>query len=249
MDIVWKVDRKDIAAVKQFVEKHEAHPLVRHRSRVNLASKKKPVSKAIFWKRMASCLLTSQQRSGPGSAVAEFVTRHPFPLAYRTCVAHDDVETFAGQVLRHFPGLRFKKRLSAEIGGNFGLLQGSIWPETRKTLETLLPEHAPQAEKAAADFIEDHFSGFGPKQSRNLLQVLGLTKYEVPLDSRITKWLRGFGFPVALSPAALSDRNYYHFVSDGFQQLCAKGGVYPCLLDAAIFASFDSDWPENLVLW
>lgn len=82
--------------------------------------------------------------------------------------------------------------------------------------------------------------GFGPKQSRNLLQGLGLTKYEIPIDSRITKWFNEFGFPVKLSASALSDLNYYKFVSKGLRELCDACNIYPCLLDAAIFSSFDA---------
>ena len=104
-------------------------------------------------------------------------------------------------------------------------------------------------DRKAAAFIDDNFKGFGPKQSRNLLQSLGLSKYEIPIDSRITKWLNEFGFPVTLSATGLSDRNYYNFVSNGFQQLCKAAKVTPCVLDAAIFASFDaSGWTdENIV--
>lgn len=41
----------------------------------------------------------------------------------------------------------------------------------------------------AANFIQDRFKGFVPKQSRNLFQTTGLSRYETPIDSRITKWL------------------------------------------------------------
>lgn len=37
------------------------------------------------------------------------------------------------------------------------------------------------------------------------------------------------------------DVGYYHFVLDGIQELCEKAQVYPCLLDAAIFSSFDKN--------
>jgi thermostable 8-oxoguanine DNA glycosylase len=83
--------------------------------------------------------------------------------------------------------------------------------------------------------------GFGPKQSRSLLQELGLTRYEIPIDVRITKWLNDFGFPVTLSGDASSDRNYYRFVSEGIRELCKACRIYPCLLDAAIFSSYDKD--------
>ncbi|MEY9595889.1 hypothetical protein AB7M74_011300 [Bradyrhizobium japonicum] len=93
-----------------------------------------------------------------------------------------------------------------------------------------------------ARYIQDTFSGFGPKQSRNLLQSLWLTRYEIPIDSRVIDWLNEeFQFPVRLSSEALSDINYYIFVSDGIQELCEKSGVIPCVFDAAIFALKDGD--------
>jgi hypothetical protein len=81
--------------------------------------------------------------------------------------------------------------------------------------------------------------GLGPKQSRNFLQCLGLTRYEIPIDSRITKWLNDFGFPVALGAAALSDPDYYAFVNDGVRELCKAAGTYPCVFDAVVFSRVD----------
>ena len=92
--------------------------------------------------------------------------------------------------------------------------------------------------------------GFGPKQSRNLLQSLGLTKYETPLDSRVINWLNDFGFPVKLTGNALSDQNYYHFISDGIRELCSAADLYPCVLDAAMFAQMDDGgWNEENLIW
>jgi hypothetical protein len=54
----------------------------------------------------------------------------------------------------------------------------------------------------------------------------------------VTKWLNEFGFPVHLSAETLSDINYCNFVSDGIQALCARCRLYPCVFDAAIFASY-----------
>lgn len=92
--------------------------------------------------------------------------------------------------------------------------------------------------------------GFGPKQSRNLLQALGLTRFEIPIDSRVTDWLNDeFNFPVRLSATALAGRNYYDFVSAGIQTLCERCRVYPCIFDAAVFALKDGDsWTnENAI--
>jgi len=120
-------------------------------------------------------------------------------------------------------------------------------------LPQLTEGNASALERSAAQYIQEKLRGFGPKQSRNLLQTLGLTKFEIPLDSRVLKWLNTVGFPVPLSASALSDESYYSFVMDGVQELCAACGVFPCILDAAVFSSFDraggerrtssSDWP------
>ena len=47
----------------------------------------------------------------------------------------------------------------------------------------------------------------------------------------------------------LSDQAYYGLVSDGFQALRAAAGVMPCVMDAAIFVSFDRAWGEGEVIW
>jgi hypothetical protein len=67
----------------------------------------------------------------------------------------------------------------------------------------------------------------GLKQSRNVLQVLGLTRYEIPLESRLTHWLNGFGFPLYLSASSLGDLAVYELVEDGFQALCERIDVLP----------------------
>lgn len=107
-------------------------------------------------------------------------------------------------------------------------------------------QSTPETERHAANFIDDALKGFGPKQSRNLLQALGLSRFEVPIDGRVTKWLNEFGFAFKIGLSALADRDYYNLVSAGFQKLADKAGIEPCLLDAAIFASYDGDsWTDG----
>jgi hypothetical protein len=54
---------------------------------------------------------------------------------------------------------------------------------------------------------------------------------------------------VKLTANALADQNYFEFVSDGFQRLSDACGISPCVLDAAIFSSFDGDgWTEENVV-
>ena len=47
--------------------------------------------------------------------------------------------------------------------------------------------------------------------------------------------------PLRLNLAVLSEPGCYHLILDAVQALCARASIYPCILDAAICASFDRD--------
>ena len=78
------------------------------------------------------------------------------------------------------------------------------------------------------------FAGLGPKQSRNLWQWLGMTRYEIPLDSRVTNWVNT-NLTGKIEPKRLNDLRYYESVLDYLQGICHKADVLPCELDAAAF--------------
>jgi N-glycosylase/DNA lyase len=77
MKLIWQVEADDIARVKEFFDLHRDNAFVRMRITTNLADDKPPVTKALFWDVMIACLLTTQQRSGPGSAVTRFISCKP----------------------------------------------------------------------------------------------------------------------------------------------------------------------------
>ena len=149
-------------------------------------------------------------------------------------------------VFKQFGGLRRTTIIGNQLAANIGYLKDGGWAATVEKLENVRLTSTPDAERDAAEFLAGRFKGLGPKQSRNLLQWTGLSRYEVPIDSRIARWLNEFGFPFKLTAKALSDRNYFSLVSEGFQRLCEASGIKPCILDAAIFASYDRDgWTEE----
>ncbi len=210
---------------------------------------------------MVSCLLTTQQRSGPNSAVTKFITTKPFPLQYNDCIKQKNLNEYILKILDKHKGLRRKNKITDEIVTNLESLENGLWKEILTKIKILTKENnslsnnsaineRKKNERKVAKFISDKLKGFGPKQSRNLLQTLGLTIYEIPIDSRIIKWLNEFiGFPIKLSATALSDHNYYNFVLDGFQEICKACNIKPCVMDAVIFSSFDKNWTPDNVVW
>ena len=87
---------------------------------------------------------------------------------------------------------------------------------------------------------ENKYPGLGQKQSRNFIQWLGLSKYEIPIDSRTLKKLKEFGCNFVPSGSSLTDKTIYLFVQDCLIQISEKLDIYPCELDACIFSSFDT---------
>lgn len=250
MRIIWEFETEDIQAAKAIVEAFNDHPMLRKRRELNLSNDKPPVSKDRFWKGMVGALLTTRQRSGPTSPVFQILALKRFPLSYRRCRIEGRVDRYARGVLAGHRGIRRYDTIAREIAANLDTLDGGFWPELSEALDSLRGRTTRRLECEVADLIDDRLGGFGPKQARNLLQALGLTRYETPLDSRITKWLSSNGFPIQLSATGLQDRANYGLVMDGIYQLCRASHTYPCLFDAAVFVSYDSEgWTQDIVAW
>lgn len=237
----WYVEHRDIEKVKKLFDAHKNSPFVQKRIERNLNKTERRFDNKTLFKTMVACLLTTQQRSGPESQVTRFINTEPFPLSYDTCISQDNLKQFVQKVISGFGGIRRSNRIADEVSINLSVLEQGLWNKVFEIIEELQAGDSAERERGAADFINDNLKGFGPKQSRNFLQSLGLTQYEIPIDSRITKWLNRFGFPVELSSTALSDQHYYKFVSEGLQKLCKESDIKPCVLDAVIFVSYDGD--------
>ena len=249
MNILWEIGDDDVAKVKAFFARHCDSPFVMNRIARNVKKSAPKATKDLFWQAMVSCLLTTQQRSGPKSAVSRFICTDPFPLNYKISSSQSDLNSFALTTITRFGGIRRGNKIADEVSKNFEWVETGGWPSIMPIVHRLENDRGIQVERESAEFITDNLKGFGPKQARNLLQSLGLTRFEIPVDSRIIKWLNEFGFPIKLSAAGLTDKSYYNFILDGVQLLCERSGLYPCALDAAIFSSFDAEWPEDSLIW
>jgi hypothetical protein len=238
MRIRWIVTRKDVRLLRSFIRAYRDDRFVRQRYRRNVRRVGVRVSKPAFWRCLFGALATTQQPSGKGTPIDALNHTRPFPLRYAVCIRQRDLESYALRILRRY-GLRRGPTIARQLSENLELLEGGMWTELLPRLRALRDHPGQRKERELAHFLADHFTGLGPKQSRNLLQNMGLSRYEVPLDSRFVRWLRDFGFPVPVSAAALADPEYYEFVLDAIQELCRKGRVFPCILDAVVFTSFD----------
>lgn len=245
MNQKWLVDPDGIARIRTFVDEQKTNAWVKQRAARNLRADKPKVEKAVFWKQMVVCLLTSKQPSGPKAPVTRLTTTEPFPLDYARCLAQENLRAFASKLLTEFRCIRFVNRIPDFIATNLLELESGLWQKTMDQLEHVRLHQDRDTERKTAGFMRRHFRGIGPKQSRNLLQCLGLTKYEIPIDSRVTNKLSELGYPVQFS---LNAERSYCRVLDDIQELCTACGVLPCILDASFFGGADGEgWTEENV--
>ena len=248
MKIVFSIEASEIVQINEFYNQYKDNYFVQQRTAWNLSEIKKPPTVNEFWEALVMCLLSTQQRSGPNSPISRLLNTQPFLIGWDIIMKQENIENYTVQVLTDFGGIRRANTIANQLQQNLNYLRTSNF-EIIQEISTLIHQHSRLNEVRLANRVSDTLKGIGQKQSRNLLQYLGLTIYEIPIDSRITKWLNKFGFPILLSATALQDKHYYDFIMDGFNVICDHCGIYPCQLDAAIFVSFDKDeWNEtNLV--
>lgn len=241
MKFQWIITPDDKQLYREFVHRFEPHDFVKERRKRNVERTNVDISIETVWRCVIGCLLTTQQKSGRGSRVEQFMQNEKQLFSFNFCRESNGLALFAKETLKQ-AGLRRTERIPAEIVHAVNVFKES-WHELELGLGKLHGNqpNAKQTERATARWIQDKFKGFGPKQSRNLLQWLGLSQYEIPLDSRVMKVLRTLDFPVPLSSTALADEEYYCFVLDGLQVILAHIEVLPCIFDACAFASLERD--------
>jgi hypothetical protein len=240
MEVRWVITDKDLKRFGAFVERHRNHPLVVERVERNVRRNGIEISKQRFWETLVGCLLTTRQKSGAGSFVEKFLGSGTKLLSFDFCRTHTDLAKYAASEIAT-AGLPRYAILANQVVHALGQLDAGGWGQLRDALTSIYSHTTVKKERAVARLLQSRFNGIGPKQSRNLIQWLGLSRYEVPLDSRMAKRLLELRFPVPVAAAALSDEDYYCFVEDGLHLLVAKLDIYPCQFDACVFASFERE--------
>lgn len=243
-----EIEDKDFEKMKQFYEKYKNEEKVKERIRDNVTEKLIDFSEETFWWQMVGCLLTTQQKSGPGSPVEKFMEKKTFPLNLEECRNNkDNLTAYTEEKLKNSETRgRLRSRIGDFLGSNLDKLDSrGGWEKIAEYAEKLseIRNAKPRfdnrtLEREAVNYLCDcsEFKGFGPKQSRHLWQALGYTRYEIPIDSRVTNWFNDNEiFPVPLSKKGLADKKYYEGILDIIHKMCYKIDILHCAFDAALF--------------
>lgn len=236
--------------ISEVIERHRECNLVKERIRRNADRNLPEMSMDHAWNVLVACLLTTQQRSGPSSPVSKLLSESPFPLGLSSCTGNNELIEYAQSVLQERKGVRFTTKIPKQLGENIGLFCGPGTPIMQSHIEYAMAASSIVDERRVANRLSADVVGFGPKQARNFLQILGLSRWVVPLDSRFVKWLKECGYAKEAFPEVLADRKRYESIEDDVAEACEATGVLACVLDAAVFASFDDEeWTPEMAMW
>ena len=141
--LAWKITAQDVARVRAVVAAHRKSNFVRERFLRNVRGEHPVPTGARFWKAHLMGLLTTQQRSGPTSAVTRFLGGKPFRLTYGACRRARRPEARIAAELRANGGIRRVDTVAAQAARNLEYLRGGGWEEIRPLLsevDTFLDE-------------------------------------------------------------------------------------------------------------
>lgn len=245
MNSKFKVTTRDAERILALLKARQHDAFVIRRRERNVDGPWEPFNKELFWFAMLGCLITTQQRSTAGTPVNRFLSLTPFPLSLSCCKT--DIEHTIARVLNAFGGIRMAPTISKRAALNYKWLESGGWSAVEQMYRSLAEQRdrRPQPddmklEREAARFAAANLEGIGPKQSRNLWQWVGLTRYEIPLDSRVTDWINR-NLSVEVDSSKLGMLPYCETVLDYVQGVCGQAGVLPCVFDAAAFDLGEED--------
>jgi hypothetical protein len=235
----WIISNRDTRLVEQVCKQQSGHKMYKKRMALNLNTKSVKITKEVLWKCIFTCLLTTQQRSREDSRINKFLKTGYSSISLRKLREKRNIKLYISSQLKGFGGIRRNKIIPNEASIIYEHLVDTNWKLLEKIKDLVQKKGNKDFERKVCNEIAENkmFNGLGPKQSRNLLQMLGVTIYEIPIDSRITDWLNINNiFPFKLNSKGLSDIEFYCFINDAIIELCKKSKTKPCLFDAAVFS-------------
>lgn len=246
MRCVLVPEKADVERLKEAFASLRRHDLVRERFEKNVAPMARKPSRSEVWRQLTTALATSGTRSTQGSGMWQLARGHVFPLRLaQVRSVYPKVSGLAAEVFRTYH-VRFPMRKASFVAANYELLfrEGAVrqLDELVGQLWSLRQSPARQTERACreerricGEVLQLGLKGIGNKQCRNWLQSVGLLRYEVPLDSRVLKFLKPMMKGIPLEQELLGTEAYYHFIEDAVQALCRQAKILPCVVDALMF--------------
>jgi hypothetical protein len=239
MQIQWNFANDSIDKWQSFIDKNIDSEFVQDRYRRNIDRIITIPSTNEIWFAFVGCQVTTQQRSGPNTPVSKFLESSSPVLDYEKIRNnHSNINSTMIELSKF--RLRRINIIAENLNSAILHLENDGWENLLSMLKLAIPDTNQEVERKIAEYISDKFKGIGLKQSRNWIQWLGISRYEIPIDSRTLRLLKQMNCDFVPDGGSLCDKNVYYLVQDGLQAVAKRLNISPCILDACIFSSFDA---------
>ncbi len=235
MKLEWKLSDADINKIRAFI-KNNKNPDVEKVINRNINHINTVIDKDSMLRVMLICLLSSETDSYPESRVNQMFKKKPYLLTSQYLFKVSNIEYALQEVFQMYGITKYINKVPKYFSANFEHLVETNWDLETEIKLSLEKELTKKDERNLADRVDRSFKGFGSKEARSFLLALGVTRYEIPIDNKLIRWLENFDFPIRFTKAALQDILFYHFISDGIQKLCEVSEIYPCVLYTSILS-------------
>lgn len=245
MKVTVELTKADKRRWKNLWELINSEIQIKREIRNRLKIRKKCPSDQEIWDALVIGLVTSQQKSGKNSVVNLFLKeirkREQFNLQ-RLCNRPELIEE-----IHYFEKLRFNKKIYEFMTDALDKYRNDHWKTIKSAFKDLM-KGTPNLtkEREVANQLQTYFKGIGLKQSRNILQSLHLSRYMIPLDSKVMGILKSMNNGKSLvGTIALQDQIIYIEVENTINDLCEDLKVLPCYFDGVLF--YHTDEIEELI--
>lgn len=236
MKSIWTIDNTVLENIRKVIIDNKDSELAKERKTKNIEKKGIDLSKNNVWKVLIGCEITSQQKSGEGSPTDQLLKSNSSLFDFNYCKNNYD---FIPEELKRF-NLRRYNKIAEWLILIIKEWELGEWETLEKKLSLLKKDHSQEDEKQVLNYLKSgKYKGLGLKQSRNFLQWLGLSIYEIPIDSRVIKVLENCGCNFVPGPSALQDDTTYEYLENGLQMISKELQILPCELDACFFMSLE----------
>ncbi|MGP1532134.1 MAG: hypothetical protein ACTTI5_08125 [Treponema sp.] len=238
MKSVWIIDDDVFNKIKKIVDENINSEIAKERMNKNINKIGIDISKNNVWKVLIGCEITTQQKSGKWSVTDKFLNSNSKLLDFDYCKKQDI--SFISKELQT-AGLRRYEKISEWLIQIIQEWESGEWDILLDKLSSINKNHTKDDEKEVISYLmSGKYKGLGLKQSRNFLQWLGLSEYEIPIDSRARKVLKDCGCNFVPGVSALQDKVTYEYLEKGMQLVSERLNIKPCILDACFFASLEN---------
>ena len=236
MKSIWTIDNTVLENIRKVIIDNIDSKLAKERKSKNIEKKGIDLSKNNVWKILVVCEITSRQKSGENSPTDQLLKSGSKLFDFNYCKNNHN---FIIEELKKF-NLRRYNTIAEWLILIIKEWELGEWDILQKKLTLLKKDHSKEDEKQVIDYLRSgKYKGLGLKQSRNFLQWLGLSIYEIPIDSRVIKVLENCGCNFVPGSNALQDDATYEYLEIGLQMISEELQILPCELDACFFMSLE----------